>query len=57
MPERRRDPKQLMRDLAQVVAEIRQEAQEKGIDKMTKREINAAVAAARRDLRANGRHS
>ncbi len=46
-----------MRDLAQVVAEIRQEAQEKGIDKMTKREINAAVAAARRDLRANGRHS
>ena len=43
--------KQALRDLAATVAEIRQEAKEKGIDKMSKREINAAVAWARRDLR------
>ena len=43
--------KAIFRELAQVVAELRQEAKEKGIDKMTKREINAAVAAARRDLK------
>lgn len=41
--------KQAFRELAQVVAELRQEAKEKDFDKMTKREINAAVAAARRD--------
>jgi antitoxin component of MazEF toxin-antitoxin module len=46
----RKSRKQILRELAQVVAELRQEAREKGIDKMTKREINAAVAAARRDL-------
>jgi AbrB family looped-hinge helix DNA binding protein len=40
--------KQALRDLAATVAEIRQEAKEKGIDKMPMREINAAVAAARR---------
>ena len=43
--------RQAFRELAQVVAELRQEAKEKGIDKMSKREINAAVAWARRDLR------
>jgi hypothetical protein len=32
------------------VAEIRQEAKEKGIDKMPMSEINAAVAAARKAL-------
>jgi putative PIN family toxin of toxin-antitoxin system len=37
----------VFRDLAQIVAEIRQEAKEKGLDKMPKRKINAAVAAAR----------
>ena len=41
--------KQAFRELAQVVAELRQEAKEKGIDKMSKSEINRAVAAARRD--------
>jgi antitoxin component of MazEF toxin-antitoxin module len=41
--------KQVFRELSQIVAEIRQEAKEKGLDKMSKREINAAVAAARRD--------
>jgi hypothetical protein len=43
--------KQALKQLAQVVAELRQEAKEKGLDKMSKREINAAVAAARRDLK------
>ena len=41
------------RDLARVLDELRQEAKEKGIDKMSKREINAAVAWARRDLKKN----
>ena len=40
--------KQAFRELAQVVAELRQEAKEKGLDKMSKREINAAVTAVRR---------
>src|ERR1017187_5692891 len=43
--------KQAFRELAQVVAEIRQEAKEKGIDKMPMSEINRAVAAVRRDLK------
>lgn len=43
--------KQVLRQLAQVVAELRREAHEKGIDMMSKREINAAVSAARRDLK------
>jgi AbrB family looped-hinge helix DNA binding protein len=42
--------KQALRDLAATVAEIRQEAKEKGIDKMPMSEINAAVAAARKAL-------
>jgi bifunctional DNA-binding transcriptional regulator/antitoxin component of YhaV-PrlF toxin-antitoxin module len=41
--------KQVLQQLAHIVAELRQEAKEKGLDKMSKREINAAVAAARRD--------
>jgi hypothetical protein len=41
--------------LAQVVAELRQEAREKGIDKMSTREISAAVAALRRDRRKTGK--
>lgn len=45
------DRKQALRELGQVVAEIRQEAKEKGIDTMSMKEINRAVAAARRDLR------
>jgi AbrB family looped-hinge helix DNA binding protein len=47
--------KQVLRDLAQVVAEIRQEAKQKGIDKMPMSEINAAVAAVRRDQRKNSK--
>jgi len=43
--------KAVFRELAHVVAELRQEAKKKGIDKMSKREINAATAAARRDLK------
>jgi antitoxin component of MazEF toxin-antitoxin module len=49
----KKDHKQVLRDLAQVVAEIRQEAKEKGIDKMPMREIRAAVSAVRRDQRKN----
>ena len=42
---------QAFRELAQVVSEIRQEAKEKGLDSMPMKEINRAVAAARRDLK------
>ncbi len=40
--------KQLFRELAQVLAELRQEAKEKGLDNMPMSEINAAVTAARK---------
>jgi len=43
--------KQTFQDLREVVNELRQEAKAKGIDKMSKAEINRAVAAARRDLK------
>ena len=46
----RKGRKQLLLELAQTVAEIRQEAKEKGLSKMPKREINAAVAATRRAM-------
>jgi bifunctional DNA-binding transcriptional regulator/antitoxin component of YhaV-PrlF toxin-antitoxin module len=46
-----KDRKQVFRELAQVVAEIRQEAKEKGLDKMRMSEINAAVASARQALK------
>jgi hypothetical protein len=41
---------QIFRDLAAVVSEIRQEAKEKGLDKMSKREMHAAVSSARKTL-------
>ncbi len=44
-------PNQALRELALVVAELRREAKEKGLDKMPRREINAAVAAARTNLK------
>ena len=44
----RKNRKALLRELAATVAEIRQEAKEKGIDKMPISEINRAVAAVRR---------
>src|SRR5579871_1172682 len=51
----RKGRKQAFRDLARVVAEIRQEAKEKAIDKMPKSEINRAVAKARRNLKTTKR--
>jgi AbrB family looped-hinge helix DNA binding protein len=47
--------KQAFRELAQIVAEIRQEAKEKGINKMPMSEIRAAVTAARRGLKKNSK--
>jgi hypothetical protein len=47
---RKASRKELLRDLATVVDEIRWEAREKGIDKMPMSEINAAVASARKAL-------
>jgi bifunctional DNA-binding transcriptional regulator/antitoxin component of YhaV-PrlF toxin-antitoxin module len=41
--------KQALRELAATLDEIRQESKAKGIDKMSTREINSVVAAARRD--------
>jgi bifunctional DNA-binding transcriptional regulator/antitoxin component of YhaV-PrlF toxin-antitoxin module len=52
-----KNAKQVLRELAHVVSELRQEAKERGIDKMPKREIHAAVAAARRDLRKSGKRT
>lgn len=43
--------KQAFRELARVVAEIRQEAKGKELDTMPMKEINKAVAATRRDLK------
>lgn len=43
-----RNRKQLLRELADTVAGLRREARTKGLDKMTRREIDAAVAGARR---------
>jgi len=51
------DRRQLFRELAQVVGEIRQEAREKGLDTVSAKEINRAVAAARRNKRGTNRRS
>jgi bifunctional DNA-binding transcriptional regulator/antitoxin component of YhaV-PrlF toxin-antitoxin module len=48
--------KQAFRELARVVAEIRQEAKGKGLDTMPMKEINKAVAATRRDLKKTNKH-
>jgi AbrB family looped-hinge helix DNA binding protein len=48
---RRQNRKQVLRELAIAVAELRQDAKEKGLDKMPMSEINRAVAAMRRDLK------
>jgi len=53
---RRKNRKELFRELAVAVAELRQDAKEKGLDKMPMSEINRAVAAARRDLKKNSKH-
>lgn len=52
--DRPKNRKAALRELAKVVGELRQEAKEKGIDKMPKSEIHAAVTAMRRDLK-NGK--
>jgi len=46
-----KSPKQALRQLGAVVGELRQEANQAGLHKMPKREIDAAVTAARRDLK------
>jgi bifunctional DNA-binding transcriptional regulator/antitoxin component of YhaV-PrlF toxin-antitoxin module len=51
----RKDRKQVLRELAQAVSDLRQDAKQKGLDKMPMREINRAVAAARRDLKKTGK--
>jgi hypothetical protein len=53
----RKNRKALLGELAVAVAELRQEAKEKGIDKMPMSEINRAVAAARRDLKKTAKRS
>ena len=49
--DKRKNRKQILRELAAAVNELRQDAKAKGIDKMPMSEINRAVAAARRDLK------
>jgi bifunctional DNA-binding transcriptional regulator/antitoxin component of YhaV-PrlF toxin-antitoxin module len=44
----RKTRKQVLRELAATVAELRREAKAKGLDKLSMREIDATVAAARR---------
>jgi antitoxin component of MazEF toxin-antitoxin module len=51
----RKDRKQVLRELVQVVAELRQESKQKGLATMSSKEINRAVAAARRDLKKAGK--
>jgi AbrB family looped-hinge helix DNA binding protein len=48
VPGDKKDTKKLLRELAEAVAELRGEATAKGIDRISMREINAAVVAARR---------
>lgn len=51
VPSRPKNRKTTLEELAKAVGELRQDAKEKGIDKMPMSEINRAVAAARRDLK------
>jgi bifunctional DNA-binding transcriptional regulator/antitoxin component of YhaV-PrlF toxin-antitoxin module len=44
----RKTRKQVLRELAATVSELRREAKAKGLDRLSMREINATVAAARR---------
>ena len=48
---RPKNRKEALLELGKVVDEIRLEAKEKGLDKMSMAEINRAVAKARRDLK------
>jgi antitoxin component of MazEF toxin-antitoxin module len=51
----RKDRKQLLKELAQTVTELRQEAKTKSLDRIPMREIRAAVTAARRSRKAGKR--
>jgi hypothetical protein len=55
-PLHRKDHNQAFPKLAQVVDQLRQEAKSKGLDTMSVKEINNAVAAARRDLKKTSKH-
>ncbi len=55
VPDRRSSRNQLLSEFAQVVSEIRQEAKEKGLDKMPASEIHAAVSSGRRARKKNSR--
>jgi Arc/MetJ-type ribon-helix-helix transcriptional regulator len=46
-----------LRDLGNVIRLIQMDAKRAGLDKMTKREINAEVEAARKEMRATARRS
>ena len=48
---------QILRDLSAAVAELRQDAMEKGLDKLPMSEINRAVATARRDIKKRAKRS
>lgn len=45
------DDKKALGRLRKVVSELREESKQKGLDKITSKEINRAVTAAKRDLR------
>jgi AbrB family looped-hinge helix DNA binding protein len=47
----RKNRKEVLKQLTAAVTELRQDAKEKGLDKMPMSEIRAAVTAARRDLK------
>jgi AbrB family looped-hinge helix DNA binding protein len=47
----RKNRKQVFQELAVALAELRQDAKDKGLDKMPMSEINRAVAAMRRDMK------
>ena len=49
--------KQAFRELTEVIAELRQESKAKGLDSIPIKEINRAVAAARRDLKKSPQRS
>lgn len=47
----RKSRKGAFRELAKIVTELRQEAKEKGVDRMSRASIHRAVTAVRRDLK------
>ena len=55
--EEQRPSPEALGDLGTVLRLLQQDAKRAGLDKMTKREINAEVAAARKDMRAKAQRS